>query len=322
MSAPGSPDPILDPLTEPQQQAVTHRSGPLLVLAGAGSGKTRVITHRIAQLLREGEPADSILGITFTNKAAREMRERVDRLCGEGRVRLLTFHSFAARSLRQETEPGRFDRNFTILDEGDRLALIRGILKEKAIDATQYRPGLVVSTISRAKNELHTPDSFRDQATSYFDEIVSEIFATYEEALVKMNALDFDDLLTSFVRILRERPDSRERVCGRLRHLLIDEYQDTNRVQLLLTEQLFPEGRDLCVVGDPDQSIYGWRGANIQNILHFEEQFAPASAVRLEQNFRSTKHILAAAEAVIAHNEQRKEKRLWTENSEGSQVEV
>ena len=243
LSGTDTADRILGSLTEPQRKAVAHRDGPLLGLAGAWSGKTRVIAHRIAHLLQEGAAPSTILGITFTNKAAREMRERVDRLCGISQVRLSTFHSYAARTLRGEPDPPRFDKNFSILDEGDRLALVRGILKDKAIDSNQWRPGAVVAALSRAKNEMLTPDAFRDQGTSYFDEIVAEVYAAYEADLVRMNGLDFDDLLVQLVRILRERPEVRERIRGGIGHLLIDEYQDTNRVQFLIVEALCPEGK-------------------------------------------------------------------------------
>ena len=315
-------DPILDPLTESQRAAVTHRGGPLLVLAGAGSGKTRVITHRIAHLLRGGVPPSTVLGITFTNKAAREMRERVDRLCGEGRVRLLTFHSFAARTLREEPDPPRFDRNYSILDEGDRLALVKGILREKGIDSTHWQPMMVISTISRAKSDLLTPETFWDQATSNRDQIVGEVFKEYEDALQKMNALDFDDLLAQLVRILRKRPEARERLRKGLGELLVDEYQDTNHVQLLIVQAILPEGRGICVVGDPDQSIYRWRGAEVRNILEFEKEFAPCNVVRLEENFRSTAKILEAAHEVIRHNVHRDKKKLWTRNPPGEAVEA
>ena len=314
---------IFSGLNPKQQEAVASLEGPLLIMAGAGSGKTKVLTCRIANLLAHGVQPFSILAITFTNKAATEMRERVDRLIGPAAksVWLSTFHSFCARFLRYEIEATEmYKKNFVIYDAADSKAVIKACLKELNLDEKQYAPNSVQAAISNAKNMLMGPRAFARDAGSFFQKKTAEVYELYAKKLRANNALDFDDLLMVSVAILEEHEDIRTRYQQRFRYILVDEYQDTNGAQYELTKILAAKYRNLCVVGDADQSIYGWRGADIRNIMDFEKDYPEARTVKLEQNYRSTKNILAAANAVIAHNENRKPKKLWTENPVGEKI--
>ena len=314
---------IFSGLNPKQQEAVASLEGPLLIMAGAGSGKTKVLTCRIANLLAHGVQPFSILAITFTNKAAAEMRERVDRLIGPAAksVWLSTFHSFCARFLRYEIEATEmYKKNFVIYDAADSKAVIKACLKELNLDEKQYAPNSVQAAISNAKNMLMGPRAFARDAGSFFQKKTAEVYELYAKKLRANNALDFDDLLMVSVAILEEHEDIRTRYQQRFRYILVDEYQDTNGAQYELTKILAAKYRNLCVVGDADQSIYGWRGADIRNIMDFEKDYPEARTVKLEQNYRSTKNILAAANAVIAHNENRKPKKLWTENPVGEKI--
>ena len=295
-----------------------------MILAGAGSGKTRVLTHRIAFLIKEvGVPPWRILAATFTNKAAGEMRERIEQLVGSATTELWigTFHSICARILRRQAETFGLDPNFSIYDEDDRRATIRRVLDAHQIDERDLAPRAVVSQISRAKNAMLDPLEFAHQANEHQRQI-AELYADYERELRRNQALDFDDLLIEVVRQFDRHPDILQTYRERFEHLLVDEYQDTNRPQYLLCRQLAAHHRNICVVGDDDQSIYQFRGADIRNILDFERDYPDARIVRLEQNYRSTGRILAAANAVISHNQGRKGKELWTDGPEGDPVAV
>jgi DNA helicase-2/ATP-dependent DNA helicase PcrA len=315
---------LLTDLNPPQRQAVTHPRGPLLILAGAGSGKTRVLAYRVAWLIRDqGVPPAHILAVTFTNKAAAEMRERVDRLVGGAIGRAMwigTFHHICSRILRRHGDRIGVDRRFVIFDEDDQRSLIRGILKDLGLDERRFPPGVVLGLIDRAKNEAVDHLAYAAQATGFYEEIVARVFRAYQAALRERNALDFDDLLLEVLRLFREAPEVGEEYADRFQHVLVDEYQDTNRAQYLIVRALAARHRNLCVVGDDDQSIYRWRGADVRNILDFERDYPDATIVKLEQNYRSTKTILAAASGVIRHNPHRHEKSLWTANPEGEGV--
>ena len=313
---------ILRGLTPEQREAVTHIEGPLLVLAGPGSGKTRVITHRIAYLLDQGVPDEQILGITFTNKAANEMAERLERLVPGHRVWLGTFHKFCVRVLRRYGQRAGIQRNFVIYDTRDRQDLLRQVMEELKIDRTALPPRRVEAIISRAKNDFLLPDDFQQRASSIADQHVARIYARYQERLREQNALDFDDLLLVVAELLQGDSELRVTLDRHLRFVLVDEYQDTNEVQYQIVKLLSREEPHLCVTGDPDQSIYGWRGANIRNILRFEQDYPECRVVWLEQNFRSTVSILEAANRLIRHNRMRKEKVLRPVNPEGKPVEV
>ena len=323
--APIAPDPIpglLDGLNEPQREAVTHGEGPLLILAGPGSGKTRVVTHRIAWLVTEhGARADEILAITFTNKAAREMRERVERMLSLRGAWICTFHSMCARLLRREIEvlDAGWTRDFSIYDTSDRNALIRKILREKNYDRTRFRPAAVGGWISDWKNG---PDAgtLPDEGEGIEEEVFSRVMKAYEEALRSSNALDFDDLLLKTLAVFEKHPGVRDAYSSRFRYVSVDEYQDTNRVQYMLTRHLSSFHGNVAVCGDPDQSIYAWRGADLRNILDFEQDFGAPRVIKLEQNYRSTRNILKAAQAVIRNNAERKEKDLWSEAQEGELI--
>lgn len=306
-----------------QKEAVGCLEGPLLIMAGAGSGKTRVLTCRIANLLAHDVPAYRILAITFTNKAAAEMRERVDQMIGEAarEVWLGTFHSFCARLLRWEIEAtGHYKKNFVIYDASDAKALLKNCIKAMNLDDRQYPPNSVQAAISNAKNQMMGPREWERAAENFFQKKVGEIYYAYEAALRQNNALDFDDLLLLAVAILKEHGDVREKYQRRFRYILVDEYQDTNGAQYQLTKLLAGGHQNLCVVGDADQSIYGWRGADISNIMDFEKDYPQARSIRLEQNYRSTRRILEAANAVILNNRQRKPKNLWTDNVAGEKL--
>lgn len=314
---------IYEGLNPAQQQAVAHTDGPLLIMAGAGSGKTKVLTCKIAALLEKGVSPYNILAITFTNKAATEMRDRVDRMIGEKAkfVWLSTFHSFCARFLRYEIEAlGIYRKNFTIYDTADTQTLVKNCLKELNLDEKQYAPYSVLSAISNAKNAMQSPSEFARVAPNFFARKVAEVYEKYQAHLVENNALDFDDLLLLSVQVLSEHPDVCEKYQERFQYILVDEYQDTNGAQYQLTKLLAGKYRNLCVVGDADQSIYGWRGADIRNIMDFEKDYPEATTIKLEQNYRSTKIILQAANDVIENNIERKPKTLWTNNPEGEKI--
>lgn len=315
---------ILQSLNPVQKEAASCTEGPLLILAGAGSGKTRVLTHRIAYLIEEkGVNPWNIMAITFTNKAAQEMRDRVDRLVefGAESIWVATFHSSCVRILRRYIDRLGYDNHFTIYDTDDQKSIIRKAVKELDLDPKQYREGPLLGVISAAKNEMIEPQDFETQAGGDFRMCQeAKIYKAYQKTLIDNNAVDFDDLLLLTVRLLRENRDILEAYQERLRYIMVDEYQDTNSVQFELIRLLSGKYHNLCVVGDDDQSIYKFRGADITNILSFEETFPGAKVVKLEQNYRSTNNILEAANAVIANNAHRKEKHLWSENGEGKEV--
>ena len=314
----------------PQQiEAVKHEGSPLLVVAGAGSGKTRVLTRRIAYLLAQRNVAPfEVLAITFTNKAAGEMKERVAQLVGD-RARSMwvsTFHSACVRILRKEAALLGYTNSFTIYDQSDSLRLITIVMRDMNLDAKRYAPRAVASLISQAKNELMGPADYLNQAKDQFQEIVAQVFAIYQKRLIAANSMDFDDLIAKTVEVLQRFPETKAKYRSRFKHILVDEYQDTNHAQYVLIKELvgvanegFPVA-ELCVVGDADQSIYAFRGANIRNILQFEADYSDAKTILLEQNYRSTQNILNAANAVIANNNGRKEKNLWSENGKGSTI--
>ena len=317
---------IYDKLNEPQREAVYHTDGPLLILAGAGSGKTRVLTHRIAYLIEERNVNPwNILAITFTNKAAGEMRERVDSLVGFGSesIWVSTFHSMCVRILRRFIDRLGYDNRFTIYDTDDQKTLMKEVCKKVAIDTKVFKERILMSAISSAKNELILPDEFELNAGGDFAKLkIAKVYREYEAQLKANNALDFDDLLVKTVQLLQTQPDVLENYQERFRYIMVDEYQDTNTVQFQLVRLLAGKYRNLCVVGDDDQSIYKFRGANIRNILDFEHEFSDACVIKLEQNYRSTGNILNAANRVIANNKGRKEKTLWTANGEGELVHL
>ncbi len=313
---------LLADLNPRQREAVEHTEGPLLVLAGAGSGKTRVITRRIAYLIRARQvPARAILAMTFTNKAAGEMQERVAAaIGGQAPPAISTFHAFCVRALRADYAAVGGRRDFVIYAEDEQLALIKAIAKQLGIDDKQLPPRAVLARISRAKNEGRGPEAMLEKAADPRSERVAVIYERYQKALAQANALDFDDLLLETERMLRQSPEVAERLNERYQYVHVDEYQDTNRPQYQLMKQLTAQRRNLCVVGDEDQSIYSWRGADLRNILDFERDFPAARVVRLEQNYRSTRNILDAASAVVANNVERKGKTLWTEADAGAAV--
>jgi DNA helicase-2/ATP-dependent DNA helicase PcrA len=351
-------DQLLEGLTDPQREAVTHVDGPMLVLAGPGSGKTRVITRRVAYLVRHvGIAPWNILAITFTNKAAGEMRDRVARLVSERQGRAITvctFHSLCARILRTYASRLNVPESFSIYDTDDQQRAMKQAIAEIEVNTTNFPPSRVLGTISQAKNELLEPEAYALSANDFYSRAVAKLYKAYQRILKKNNAMDFDDLLLRTVSLLRNEPEAREQLRDRFQYLLIDEYQDTNHAQFVIANTLAsgtqgPAGggvshapppreaeddpfaappmapvvrRNLCATGDPDQSIYRWRGADIRNILEFEEHYPDAKVVRLEQNYRSTKRILAVADGLIQNNTHRKHKALWTENDEGEKVQV
>ncbi|BDG41929.1 DNA helicase PcrA [Saccharococcus caldoxylosilyticus] len=314
---------LLANLNKEQQAAVKTTEGPLLIMAGAGSGKTRVLTHRIAYLMAEKHVAPwNILAITFTNKAAREMKERVQALLGGAaeEVWISTFHSMCVRILRRDIDRIGINRNFSILDTTDQLSVIKNILKEKNIDPKKFEPRTILGTISSAKNELLTPEKFAKRASSYYEKIVSDVYEEYQQRLLRNHSLDFDDLIMTTIQLFERVPEVLEYYQYKFQYIHIDEYQDTNHAQYMLVKMLAARFQNICVVGDADQSIYRWRGADIQNILSFERDYPNAKVILLEQNYRSTKRILQAANEVIENNINRKPKRLWTENPEGKKI--
>jgi DNA helicase-2/ATP-dependent DNA helicase PcrA len=312
---------VLQGLNDPQREAVEHVEGPLLIFAGAGSGKTRVLTTRIAYLISNHKVwPDRLLAVTFTNKAAREMRARVERLVGPVAQQMWvgTFHATAVRVLRREAERLGLPRQFVIFDEDDTRAALKRVLDDLRLDQKRYPPSLIGHAISQAKNELVMPDAYPDR--NYFDEIVRRCYTRYDELLRRSGGLDFDDLLVFTVRLLQNHEEALAKWRDRFRHVLVDEYQDTNHVQYVLVNLLASEHRNLAVVGDDDQSIYGFRGADVRNILDFQKDYPDAKVVRLEQNYRSSQSILDAAYHVIRHNQERAEKRLWTDRVGGEKV--
>lgn len=316
-------NPIFDTLNDRQCEAVKHTEGPLLITAGAGSGKTKVLTCRIAHLLELGVAPYRILAITFTNKAAKEMKERVTNLVGAqaDSIWLSTFHSFCAKLLRFEVDGFHgYTRNFTIYDSSDQLVLVKDCLKKLNLDDKQFMPRSVLGTISSAKNVLMDAKAFAANASDFYEQKVADVYALYQEKLRENNAVDFDDLLFLAVRLLQEKEDVREKYQSRFQYILVDEYQDTNHAQYALTKILAARWRNICVVGDADQSIYAWRGADIRNIIDFTRDYPDAASIKLEQNYRSTKTILHAANAVIDNNESRPKKTLWTENPAGNKI--
>lgn len=318
-------DALLAGLNEPQREAVVHGEGPLLILAGAGSGKTRVLTHRIAYLVGTGQARpDEILAITFTNKAAQEMRERVEMLVGR-RTRamwVMTFHSACARMLRADAHRLGYTRQFTIYDQSDSRRLVKRAIEELDVDPKRFTPGAIHHEISDAKNKLRDAEAYAQMVGSFFEQTVADVYKLYESELHRMNAMDFDDLLVRAVNVLELFPEVRRRYADNFRHVLVDEYQDTNHVQYRWLQLIAGEHRNLAVVGDDSQSIYGFRGADIRNILDFEDDYPDAHVVKLEQNYRSTQTILDAANAVIRNNRGQREKELWTDLGLGDPIKV
>lgn len=314
---------LLDNMNTEQSEAVRTTEGPLLIMAGAGSGKTRVLTHRIAYLLDEkGVSPYNVLAITFTNKAAREMKERVEKLVGEEAqvIWMSTFHSMCVRILRRDADRIGIERNFTILDPTDQKSVIKDVLKTENIDSKRYDPRMFLSAISNMKNELKTVEDAEIEATDFMSDMVARVYAGYQRQLSRNEALDFDDLIMTTINLFKRVPDVLEYYQNKFQYIHVDEYQDTNRAQYTLVKLLADKFKNLCVVGDSDQSIYGWRGADIQNILSFEEDYPNARTIFLEQNYRSTKVILNAANEVIKNNTERKPKGLWTANQEGKKI--
>ncbi|ODS34141.1 MAG: ATP-dependent DNA helicase PcrA [Candidatus Scalindua rubra] len=313
---------ILDNVTESQKEAITHTDGTLLVIAGAGSGKTRVITRRIGYLVEKEIDPINILAITFTNKAANEMKERLSEFLIRKGMWVSTFHAMCARILRNEIEQLGYSRNFSIYDTGDQVNCIKTVMNELNLDTINWQPGSIAATISNAKNELLSVEEFSKYKSGYYNNVVSSVYTKYQKFLEANNALDFDDLLFKIVHLFKSFPQVLEKYQNKFKYILIDEYQDTNHAQYVITQLLAQRYKNICATGDPDQSIYGWRGANIQNILNFENDYPDAKIVRLEQNYRSTKMILCVASEVIKNNKSRKPKSLWTQNDEGSRVRV
>jgi len=313
---------LLQNLTEAQREAVLHHDGPLLILAGPGSGKTRVITHRIARMLADGVPGQQILALTFTNKAADEMRLRVQRLAPGSQVWIGTFHRFCARMLRKYATAVGIEANYTIYDTGDSSQALRRVMGQLQTDATFASPESIGRAISWAKNNLIGPEQYQPKSGNPLGSIVQKIYPAYQAKLASSNAVDFDDLLLHVATMLRESPEVRGCLDERYRYILVDEYQDTNLAQYAIARALSIDYPNLAVTGDPDQSIYGWRGANLNNILDFEKDFPEVRVVRLERNYRSTKRILRVADELISHNLRRKKKALFTENAAGEPVRM
>ena len=324
-SQPASIDEILANLNAPQREAVTHERGPLLILAGAGSGKTRVLAHRVAYLVATGTPPWQVVAVTFTNKAAQEMRDRIAGLIGEEAAReatIGTFHAICARILRRDGAAIGLSRNFAIYDRADQVALIKSVLRELDLDEKRFAPAGMLAWIGQRKDELADVSTARRQAANYYDEVAVTVYEAYQRQLTADDAVDFDDLLTRTVTLFETHPDVLARYQGRWRQVLVDEYQDTNRAQYLLCALLSAKHRNLAVVGDDDQSIYSWRGADLRNILDFERDNTDARVVKLEQNYRSTQTILEAAHAVVSRNPDRKDKKLWTDRGDGTLITV
>ncbi len=320
-----NPESLLESLNDPQRQAVETIGGPVLILAGAGSGKTRAIVHRIAYLMLAARvPAWQILGVTFTNKAAQEMRQRVRELTGPvgESVQLSTFHAFCSRILRREIHRLGWEDGFTIYDDADQLSVVRELLKSLSVDEKRLSPRAVLNSISRAKDELITPPVLAEHAEGPFEIAVAKVYRRYQQVLRDAAALDFNDLIMFVVQLLREHPDIREHYQDRFRYVMVDEYQDTNHAQYELVRLLAAKYRNICVVGDDDQGIYSWRGADIRNILNFQREYADATVIKLEQNYRSTQNILDAAHSIISRLPRRQEKQLWTTQGSGAPLVV
>lgn len=328
-------DKLMEDLTQAQGEAVRHVDGPLLIIAGAGSGKTRVITRRVGYLIGMGIVPSSILAITFTNKAAGEMKSRVSALgaMGDRKVRdfgrldqpwplICTFHSLCLRILRHYAEVVGLGGNFSIFDAGDQTRLIKEAMKLLEVSSTNFQPAAVHGTISNAKNQLLSAEQYAQGAMDFYHKTVARIYTKYQQLLKTNNALDFDDLLLRAAQAFRDHPQVLKELQDRFQYILIDEYQDTNHAQYIIAHAMAQRGRNICVVGDPDQSIYRWRGADLRNILEFEQDYPDATVVKLEQNYRSTKTILQVASELISHNRLRRDKRLWTENDQGQKVEI
>lgn len=318
-------DQAVSKLNERQREAVIATDGPLLIMAGAGSGKTRVLTHRIAYLIEKRRIAPwSILAITFTNKAAREMQDRVSSLIGAmgGDVWVSTFHSMCVRLLRKDIDRIGYNSSFSILDSSDQLSVIRGVMKDQNIDTKKFEPKGIQAVISSAKNELISPERYEQKVGDYYEQLVANVYSAYQKRLKANNSLDFDDLIMKTIQLFTEVPEVLEFYQNKFRYIHVDEYQDTNRAQYMLCNMLADKHHNLCVVGDSDQSIYRWRGADITNILNFEEDYPEARTIMLEQNYRSTSTILNAANAVINQNTGRKPKKLWTDRGEGDPITV
>ncbi|NQT19342.1 MAG: UvrD-helicase domain-containing protein [Planctomycetes bacterium] len=313
---------ILDDCTPAQVEAITHMDGPLLVVAGAGSGKTRVITRRVAYLIEQGVRPWDILAITFTNKAAGEMKERIAKLGGRRGVWVSTFHSMCARMLRQFSDAIGYEKDFTIYDAGDSANCIRECMKRLEINTEHWPPRSIQRAISNAKNDMIGPEEFANKAGSFFEQNAARVYMQYQAALEQNQALDFDDLLFHVAKLVSSETDFLEHWRARFNYVLIDEYQDTNHAQYLIARELAAKHRNICATGDPDQSIYGWRGADISNILEFVKEYPDAKVVKLEENFRSTKRILKAAEQVIVNNDERIDRALYTNSDEGTRVRL
>lgn len=316
-------DSLINGMNPKQKEAVLQTEGPLLIMAGAGSGKTRVLTHRIAYLITEKDVNPwNILAITFTNKAAKEMKERVNSLLTSGgeSVWVSTFHSMCVRMLRRDVDQIGYNSNFTIIDSGEQLTLMKRILREQNVDPKKYDPRTIIGAISNAKNELQTPEKYEAANNGFFEAIVAKCYRGYQKELRLNQCMDFDDLIMLTIRLFEENPETLQYYQNKFHYIHVDEYQDTNHAQYTLVNMLAERFKNLCVVGDADQSIYGWRGADMQNILDFEKDYPDAKVVLLEQNYRSTKTILTAANHVIGNNSQRKDKKLWTDNHEGDKI--
>lgn len=316
---------ILDGLNKEQQRAIQTTDGPLLILAGAGSGKTSVLTRRVAYLIADRHiPPWAILAITFTNKAAREMRERIEALVGFAAADIWTstFHTFCARLLRREIAKMGYAQSFTVLDAADQLSVVKRVMRDSNIDVKKFEPRAFQHQISQFKNELKTATKVRDDAGSPYEELLGNVYLEYERRLKENQSLDFDDLIMKTVQLFRESPETLKSYQHRFTHIHVDEYQDTNYAQYMLVKLLAERRKNLCVVGDSDQSIYGWRGADIRNILDFERDYPDATVIRLEQNYRSTKRILRIANEVIQNNRLRKEKNLWTSADDGAKAQL
>jgi DNA helicase II / ATP-dependent DNA helicase PcrA len=318
-----APQEILDRLNPPQREAVSHLSGPLLILAGAGSGKTRVLAHRVAYLIATSYKPWQIVAVTFTNKAANEMRQRIAGLIGEEGAReatIGTFHAICARILRRDGEAIGLTRSFTIYDRADQMALVKTVLKNLDLDEKRFGPAGMLAWIGQRKDELADVATASKQAANYYDETAARVYASYQRQLAEDDAVDFDDLLMRVVNLFEEHPKVLERYQARWQQILVDEYQDTNRAQYLICRHLAAKHKNLAVVGDDDQSIYSWRGADLRNILDFEADYPDAKVVKLEQNYRSTQTILDAAHAVVSRNAGRKDKKLWTDRGAGTHI--
>ena len=312
---------MLENLNDKQKEAVLHKDGPLLILAGAGSGKTRVLTTRIAYLIEEHNVNPyNILAITFTNKAANEMKERITKLIGNTSITTCTFHAFGVKILRENYKLLGFTSNFNIMDSDDTLTLIKKILKEMGLDPKQFSPYMIRNKISSCKNEFVMPDEYKKFVCCEEDDVIYKVYSRYQEILFKNNSVDFDDLLILPIKLFIDNEDVLERYQERFKYILIDEYQDTNKVQYILAKMLSKKYKNICVVGDVDQSIYGFRNADYRNILNFEKDYKEGKTIFLEQNYRSCKTILNAANEVIKNNKERKDKNLWSENDEGDKI--